>query len=276
MWLYKFMRILIVGAGYLGREIGRMLVGAGHEMVAVTRTGEEGSVACDVSGRENVAGLPLCDAMVHCAASGRGGEEAYRAVYRDGCRNLVDCFPGVKLVFTSSTSVYGQVDGSVVDEDSPADPERETGRLLREAEGIVLGAGGTVARLAGIYGPGRSVVLKKFFEGTAVIEEDGRRYLNQIHRDDAAAAVVRMIEEKLAGVYCVGDSRPLRQQECYEALAEKFGKPMPPSGPRDVGRKRGWTHKQVSNAKLRATGWDPRYPCFLGAVEDILPTLGAG
>jgi nucleoside-diphosphate-sugar epimerase len=253
-----------------------MLEGAGHEVVAVTRSGEEGSVACDVSATEEVAGLPRCDAMVHCAASGRGGEEAYRAVYRDGCRNLVACFPGVPLVFTSSTSVYGQVDGSVVDEESPAEPDRETGRLLREAEEIVLAAGGAVARLAGIYGPGRSVILKKFSEGTAVIEEDGRRYLNQIHRDDAAAAVVRMVEGRLSGVYCVGDSRPLRQRECYEALAEKFGKPVPPSGPRDVGRKRGWTHKQVSNAKLRATGWEPGYPCFLDAVEDVLPTLGVG
>jgi nucleoside-diphosphate-sugar epimerase len=267
------MRVLILGAGYLGREIGRMLESAGHEVVAVSRSGEEGALACDVSVREQVAGLPLCDAMVHCAASGRGGEDAYRAVYRNGCRNLVECFPGVPLVFTSSTSVYGQVDGSVVDEGSPAEPGRETGRLLREAEEIVLRAGGAVARLAGIYGPGRSVIMKKFRDGTAVIEEDGRRYLNQIHRDDAAAAVVRMIEERLTGVYCVADSRPLTQRECYAALAEKFGKPLPPSGPRDLGRKRGWTHKQVSNTKLRATGWDPRYPCFLDAVDDVLPTL---
>lgn len=250
-----------------------MLEAGGHEVVAVTRSGEDGSVACDVSVREEVVGLPRCDAMVHCAASGRGGEEAYRAVYRDGCRNLVASFPGVPLVFTSSTSVYGQVDGSVVDEESEAEPERETGRLLREAEEIVLAAGGAVARLAGIYGPGRSVILKKFLEGTAVIEEDGRRYLNQIHRDDAAAAVVRIVEGRLAGLWCVGDSRPLTQRACYEALAGKFGKPVPPSGPRDLGRKRGWTHKRVSNAKLRATGWEPRYPCFLDAVEDVLGSL---
>jgi nucleoside-diphosphate-sugar epimerase len=198
------MRILIVGAGYLGRAVGRMLEAGGHEVVAVTRSGEDGSVACDVSVREEVARLLRCDAMVHCAASGRGGEEAYRAVYRDGCGNLVASFPGVPLVFTSSTSVYGQVDGSVVDEESEAEPERETGRLLREAEDIVMAAGGAVARLAGIYGPGRSVILKKFMEGAAVIEEDGRRYLNQIHRDDAAAAVVRMVEGRLAGLWCVG------------------------------------------------------------------------
>lgn len=250
-----------------------MLESRGHEVVAVSRSGEDGGLACDVSVREEVAGLPRCDAMVHCAASGWGGEEAYRAVYRDGCLNLVESFPGVPLVFTSSTSVYGQVDGSLVDEESPAEPDRETGRLLREAEEIVLRSGGAVARLAGIYGPGRSVMVKKFWEGTAVIEEDGRRYLNQIHRDDAAAAVVCMVEGRLTGLYCVADSQPLTQRECYMALAEKFGKPLPPSGPRDMGRKRGWTHKRVSNAKLRAAGWELRYPCFLDAVDAVLPTL---
>lgn len=267
------MRVLIVGYGYLGQALGRMLEEHGHEVVAVTRSGEGATLACDVSDCVQVAELPRCDAIVHCAASGRGGEDAYRAVYRDGCRNLIDCFPGVPLIFTSSTSVYAQVDGSVVDETSPAEPERVTGRLLREAEDLVLAAGGCVARLAGIYGPGRSVILKKFLDGVAVIEEDGRRYLNQIHRDDAASALLRMVDGRLAGMYCVSDSRPLTQRECYEAMARKFGKPVPPEGPRDLDRKRGWTHKRVSNAKLRATGWEPRYPCFLDAVDDILPTL---
>ena len=268
------MRVLVMGAGYLGRAIASALRGAGHGVVEVTRSGDGSSVACDIGVAGEVAALPKCDVIVHCAASGRGGEEAYRAVYRDGCRNLVECFPGVPVYFTSSTSVYAQVDGEVVDEESAAEPERGTGRLFREAEEIVLRSGGVVARLAGIYGPGRSVILKKFWEGTAVIEEDGRRYLNQIHRDDAAAALVRMMGKRLSGVYCVSDSKPLTQRQCYEQLAEKFGKELPPCGPRDEGRKRGWTHKRVSNAKLRGEGWEPGYACFLDAVDDILPTLG--
>lgn len=264
---------MVMGAGYLGSELAHVLAGDGHEVVAVSKSGGHGAIECDVSDVRQVALLPRCDVIVHCAASGRGGEDAYRAVYRDGCRHLAECFPGVPLVFTSSTSVYAQVDGGWVDEQSDAEPERETGRLLREAEEIVLSAGGAVARLAGIYGPGRSVILKKFLNGDAVMEEDGRRYLNQIHRDDAASALAHMIRRGLSGVYCVSDSRPLTQCECYGALAVEFGKPLPPTGPRDLGRKRGWTHKRVSNAKLRSTGWEPRYPCFLDAVGEIAPTL---
>ena len=101
---------------------------------------------------------------------------------------MLDSFPGVPLLLVSSSSVYAQTDGGVVTEESPTQPDRETGKLLLQAEQQVLVAGGIVARLAGIYGPGRSVILKRFLNGEAVIEDDGRRFLNQIHRDDAAAA----------------------------------------------------------------------------------------
>jgi nucleoside-diphosphate-sugar epimerase len=128
--------------------------------------------------------------------------------------------------------------------------------------------------LAGIYGPGRSVILRKFLSGEAVIEEDGRRYLNQIHRDDAARAILHLATAGIGGeIFNVCDSMPLTQLECYELLAKKFNHPLPPSGPRDLDRKRGWTHKSVSNAKLIASSWRPEFACFTDAVEGIAPTL---
>jgi len=217
------------------------------------------------------------DLILHCASSGRGGPDAYRSVYLEGCRNLLHTFPESPLLFTSSTSVYAQTDGSEVTEESPAEPDRETGKILRETEDLVLAHGGTVARLAGIYGPGRSVLLKKFLTGEAVIEEDGRRFLNQIHRDDAARALLHLSSSQLSTLnsqlFNLSDSHPLTQLEAYTGLARIFGRPLPPSGPRDLNRKRGWTHKRVSNAKLRATGWEPRFPCFLDVAEDLASTL---
>jgi nucleoside-diphosphate-sugar epimerase len=266
--------LLLVGRGYLGEAVERVFGEAGWRVSGVTLGGADGTHACDVSDVEGVrrlageVGIP--DAVVHCAASGRGGEEAYRRVYVDGCRNLTEVFPGVRVVFTSSSSVYGQTDGSVVTEESEAVPDRETGRLLLAAEGVVVAAGGVAARLSGIYGPGRSVILRKFLAGEAVIEEDGRRYLNQIHRDDAAAGLLRLVEGGYGGVFNVADSSPLSQLECFEGLSRLLGRPMPPSGPRDLDRKRGWTHKRVSNGKLRGTGWEPRYGCFLDAVTELL------
>ena len=270
-------RLLLIGNGYLGQAVGRVFREHGWEVSPVSLSGGDGSRAADVSDLSSVRALADAapDFIVHCAASGRGGPEAYQRVYVDGCRNLADVFPGVPLLFTSSSSVYAQTDGSVVDEDSPAVPDRETGRLLLAAEKVVLDAGGVVARLSGIYGPGRSVILKKFLSGEAVIEEDGRRFLNQIHRDDAARAVFHLASSAghRAEIFNVSDSTPIPQGESYLRLAEIFGKPLPPSGPRDPDRKRGWTHKQVSSAKLRDTGWEPEFPSFLDAVPSVAPTL---
>jgi nucleoside-diphosphate-sugar epimerase len=266
--------LLLVGHGYLGSRIARDFTAAGWQVTAVSRSGDESSLACDVADFGAVSALPEADFIVHCAASGRGGPEAYQQVYVNGCLNLTRRFPGVPLLFTSSTSVYHQTDGSVVTEESPANPDRETGRLLLEAERVTLDAGGIVARLAGIYGPERSVILRKFLSGEAVIEEDGRRFLNQIHRDDAARAILHLARSGIRGeVFNVSDSKPLSQLETYQALAALFGLPLPPSGPRDMQRKRGWTHKQVSNAKLRASGWQPEYPSFLDAARQVAASL---
>lgn len=268
------MKLLLIGNGYLGQAITRGFRENGWDVTPVSLSGGDGSIACDIGNAEEVAKLPAADFIVHCAASGRGGTEAYRHVYVDGCRNLVDLFPGTPLLFTSSTSVYAQTDGSAVTEESPAIPDRETGSLLLEAEQITLEAGGIVARLSGIYGPGRSVILKKFLAGETIIEEDGRRFLNQIHRDDAASAILRLaLSGKHGEIFNVSDSTPLTQIDCHRALADLFSLPLPPSGPRDLNRKRGWTHKQVSNARLRSTGWLPRFPSFLDAAATISHSL---
>lgn len=266
-------RILVVGAGYLGGEVLRLFREAGWETFGATPSGGDGLLACDVSDPDAVAKMPEVDAVVHCAASGRGGgADAYRRVYREGCRNLAARYPEAKLLFTSSSSVYAQVSGEKVTEESTAAPDRETGQVLLEAEQVITRAGGVVARLAGIYGPGRSVLLRKFLNNEAVIEEDGRRWINQIHRDDAARAIFHLItlENYPSGeIFNVCDSVSLNQKQVYKGLAEIFRKKLPPSGPRDLNRKRGWTHKQVSSEKLRSTGWEPRYPSFLDAVEGL-------
>lgn len=268
------MNLLLIGHGYLGQALTRVFRAGGWDVTPVSLTGGHGGLACDVADPIAVSRLPHADAIVHCAASGRGGAAAYQRVYVDGCRNLVENFPGVALWFTSSTSVYAQTDGAWVSEESPATPERETGQLLLAAERIVLDAGGGVARLAGIYGPGRSVILRKFLAGEAVIEDDGGRFLNQIHRDDAARAIYHLVVSGVGGgVFNVSDSEPLSQIDCYEALGAMFARPVPRYGPRDPNRKRGWTHKRVSNAKLCASGWLPEFPSFLSAADGIAGTL---
>ncbi len=276
------LRALIVGCGFVGETTADLFHANGWQVTGWTHSAESAArldgikpypvEAHDITDAGHVhaaadalPGGPALDALVDCVSSGRGGgAEQYRRVYFDGARHLLDAFRPRRTVYTGSTSVYAQTDGAWVDESSPAEPDRETGRVLRETEEVVLAAGGTVARLAGIFGPGRSALLRKFLAGEAVIEGDGLRWLNQIHRDDAAAALLRLAQpDAPPGIYNVADDTPLTQRGLYEILAGYHRLPLPPSGPIDLNRKRGWTSKRVSNARLRALGWQPVFPSFL-------------
>lgn len=273
-------RVLIAGCGYVGKETARLFSKAGWEVIGVVRSEDSASAlrgepfevrVCDISNAREVAGrlndLSPLDLAINCASSSRGGAESYRQVYLEGTRNLLEIFPE-KLILTSSTSVYAQDDGSWVTEESPAEPERETGKILRESEELVLEEpGGIVARLAGIYGPGRAIFLKRFFEKSAVIEGDGNRFINQIHRDDAASALFFLGTQVAGpGIYNVSDDTPLTLLECYGWLSRHFGQPLPPFGPVNTERKRGATNKRVNNAKLRGLGWSPRFASFQDAI----------
>ena len=272
-------RALVAGCGFVGLATVRALQEAGWQVAGCVHSAESAERlrgilpvgAGDLSQRTSVenlrAELGVFDAVIHCASSGRGGAEQYRRVYLEGARHLAAVFAPARLCFTSSTSVYAQTDGEWVTEESAADPGRETGRLLRETEDFVRAQKGTVARLAGIYGPGRSVLLRKFFDGTAVLEGDGAKWINQAHRDDIARALVLLVSAGATGVFNIGDDRPLAQRELYAWLSGRFARPLPASGPIDRDRKRGWTNKRVSNAKLRALGWAPRFPSFFDAVQ---------
>lgn len=281
--------LLVAGCGYLGKEVARLFLAEGWRVVGLSRAPEAADAlpglecrATDIGDAASVASvraaLPRVDAVAHAASSSRGGADAYQRVFVDGLRHLTGEFPGIPLVFTSSTSVYGQIDGSVVTEDSPAEPCTETGKILREAEEIALTAGAMVARLAGIYGPGRAVILGKLLRGEAIIEDGGKRLVNQIHRDDAASAIRHLLENfpNCPRLVNVSDNQPMEQRELLELAAARLGLPVPPEGPRPAGRKRGWTNKAVSNARLRATGWSPCYPDFPGALDAdprLIPSL---
>ena len=273
-------KVVFAGCGFLGDAAAGLFFKAGWSVLGLCASEESAGrlagrpyavKAVDIS-RPFLAPPDWLhpDLVIHCASSGKGGAEAYRAVYRDGLTHLLRAFQPERVVFTGSTSVYSQADGGWVTEESPAEPDRETGRILLEAEGIALAAGGIVARLAGIYGPGRSVLLRKFLDGTALLEAGGHRWINQIHRDDAATALLHLAERADASeIYNVCDDTPCTQAQVYEWIADFCQRELPPSGPADMNRKRGWTSKRVSNAKLRATVWQPVYPNYREALPGL-------
>jgi nucleoside-diphosphate-sugar epimerase len=267
------MKTLVVGCGYVGLPLALSWIGEGDEVAAWVHSvssaealrdrGFAGIVTGSVADEKIWRGLTVYDRVIHCASSGRGGPEAYREVFLEGARMICVHQPGAQKIFVSSTSVYSQLQGEAVTEKSTAEPLTETGRILREAEEVALAAGSVVIRSSGIYGPGRAMLFEKFRRGEAVIEGDGSRWINQIHRDDLIAAVRDVVEKGEAGrIYNAADDEPVSLLDFYSWCAEFTGQPLPPYGPVNLNRKRGLTNKRIVNARLRGLGWRPSYPSF--------------
>jgi len=276
------MRVLIAGCGYAGLPLGAELVRQGHEVFGLRRGGAEALRAAglkplraDLTRPETLTDLPKeFDWVVNCAASGGGSANDYRQLYLDGNRNLLSWLadrPPRKFVYTSSTSVYAQNDGSVVTEQSPAQPESPTARVLVAAEELLLAAARNrfpcvILRVAGIYGPGRGHAFQQFLRGEARLEGDGSRYLNMIHRDDLTGVIITALERgQPGGIYNVVDNEPVPQSAFFGWLAAKLKRPLPPTvvASAEVWRKRSVTNKRVSNAKLRQEwGYPFLYPDF--------------
>jgi nucleoside-diphosphate-sugar epimerase len=268
------MRVLIVGCGYVGLPLGAELAKQGHAVFGLRRSPQAGPelnqagiqlLTGDITQPEQLAALPgHYDWVVNCVASSGGGSEQYQSLYLQGTRNLITWLspaPPRKYLYTSSTSVYGQNDGSLVDETSPTEPSAATSRVLVETEGELLQAArqnafpAVILRLAGIYGPGRGYWFKQFLQGTATIEGRGDRILNMIHRDDVIGAIIAGLEHGRPGeVYNAVDDEPVLQRTFFRWLADTLGKPLPPSVPEDPEalRKRGLTTKRISNQRLKA------------------------
>jgi nucleoside-diphosphate-sugar epimerase len=272
-------RVLIAGCGYTGEAAADLFSGEGWEVEGWTGSPDSAKElagktypvgAVDIADAEQVCAQARdFDAIIHCASTRGGDVDLYRRVYWEGARNLLAAFAKSKIIFVSSTSVYAQTNGEWVTEESLADPSQEKGRILRETETLVLNSGGTVARFGGIYGPGRSALLKRFQEGKAMIDPDIDRFVNQVHRDDCATALFLLLNRRsFAGeIFNVVDDQPLRLSECYRWLAKRLNRPLPPGGQSGLPDKRGRSNKRVSNAKLRELGWEPHYPCFAEAME---------
>ncbi len=271
--------LLVFGPGFLGKEIVKLAKEQGICVYAASRNGGE---AIDVADLDDIDSLKALrekynpDYVIHCAASGRSADRiaSYTSVYKNGCENVSKVFTQTKILFTSSTSVYAQTDRSIVTEESETLPSSATAKILLEAESAILDAGGTVARLSGIYGQGRSYMIKRLLAGDAAIEGDGQRLLNHIHHVDAARACLFLLDQA-SGIYNVTDSVCLSQKETYEKLCEKLNLPMPPQmdASESPVSKRGFSDKCISNKKLIELGWQPNYPCFAEAAREIVDSV---
>ena len=202
--------------------------------------------------------------LLHCL-SGKDGRnpEAYRVVYRDTLRNLIEILKPKFTVFTGSTSVYPQNDASEVDETSPVGGT-PTGDVLLAAEQIALAAGGAAVRLGGIYGPGRARFIESARANEPLPFGSPDAFINLIHRDDAARALFHVGSNHLPGVFNAVDDHPSRRTDLAESI--RTNSPLVAAV---CDRRTPSTGKRVKNAKLKSTGWTPKYPSVLTALAEL-------
>ncbi|MFP4589931.1 MAG: NAD-dependent epimerase/dehydratase family protein [Halobacteriales archaeon] len=279
------MDVAILGCGYLGTELGRQLQSLGCHVIGVRRSvaGAERlrdagfeAVRADVTDPSSLEAVPDADWLVYAASAGRGDAERAREIYVDGLRTSIEAFgdrsnPPDRLVYASSTRVYEGDGGSWVDESTPLTPETERGRILARAERVAIdraravGIDGTVARLAGLYGPNR-YRLSATLSGPV---DPGVR--NRVHRVDAAGAIAYLLAHDLARgeVVLVVDDEPVDQWIFADWLADSCGEPYPPKrsdGGLVPERRPGHADppdaKRCSNDRLRELGFSFRHPTF--------------
>ena len=282
--------MLIAGCGYVGTALGQELSRRGHEVFGLRRRpqglppGIRG-VAADLEEPGSLEALPRgIEALVYSASAAGFSDAAYRAAYVDGLRNLLDTILRRseilrRAVFTSSTAVYGQAAGEWVDEDSPAEPAGFSGACLLEGEALLRHGPfpGTVLRLGGIYGPGRTRLVESVRDGSAVCREG--LYTNRIHRDDAAGAIAHLLAlEEAEPVYLGVDEEPAEECAVLRWIAEQIGAPPPRhEGPgaasaRAGGRPRG--SKRCRSERLRGSGYRFRHPSYREGYGALLRELG--
>jgi nucleoside-diphosphate-sugar epimerase len=205
----------------------------------------------------------------------------HRDVHVDGLRRLLDALVAARpvgstprVILSSSTGVWGDEGGGMVDESTPTNPSREAGRVLIEAETLLAAhpAGpGTALRFAGLYGPDRLPRIADLKAGLP-IAADPDSWLNLVHIDDAAAVVCTVADAASPrGLYVVADGHPVRRRDWYGTLAKLTGSPEPhwdTAAPRPRG-----ADKRVDPTLLcRDLGFRPAHPNPLAALADLVAT----
>lgn len=276
------MTTLIAGCGDLGLNIAQRLVHDKVQVIGLKRhppTSQPFShlfswLAADLKAPTSLRVLQdladSIDQVVYCVTPDQRNPEQYRATYLTGLQNLSQILGNEadpllnktvkrRWVFVSSTAVYGESLGAIVNENTPTLPANFNGQVLLEAEQFLLThhPHSIVLRLSGIYGPGRNQIVQRILAGAATAPIDPPYWTNRIHIDDAARAVVHVLGLKQPlSTYIVTDQHALPMHTLYNHIAHLLG-----VGPVPVGLPpAGMQSKRLSCERLLESGFKHQWP----------------
>lgn len=261
------MKIGIIGCGYVGQAMALRWKQEGHTIAVTTRHPEKVPSLESLAHHVHVlkegtlnSFLSQQDAVLVSVAPSASSD--YRSTYLNTAQQIkerVAQTPGLKqIIYTSSTSVYGDHQGAWVDENTLIVPAYESARILHETEQVLLGCASThlkvcILRLGEIYGPGREIgerlrrMHSQLFAGT------GESYTNLIHLTDIVEALHFTLKQRLEGVYNLCNDFHIPRRQFYEQLCQQAGIPSIQWDPTKTSQHAG--NKRVSNQKIKSTGF---------------------
>ncbi|NES65738.1 MAG: SDR family oxidoreductase [Okeania sp. SIO2D1] len=274
------MKIAIIGCGYVGTKVAKLWSQNGHQVTVTTTTPERASELKNITSQvvvmkgndpQAMQDVLQNQDMVLLSVGFRShiGME-YKQTYLETAQTLVATLkktPNIQqVIYTSSYSVYGDKNGEWTDENSPANPSTENGKILHETEKVLLSASTPqqricILRLGGIYGPGRELI--KIFSRSAGKTRPGTgdHVTNWIHLDDIVGAVEFARDRQLQGIYNLVNDVPMKGRELLDGLhqyqgLEKVSWDGSPSSMRPF-------NARVSNKKLRDEGFELVHPTIV-------------
>lgn len=302
--------VLVVGCGYIGLPFAWQAKSAGLKVFVTTRKKERFDsfqklglvpIKWDVAPRSPVFfpegegtgrgkskavleaylesrndPLPRVDAVVYAVGYDRSSGRSIDEVYVQGLGSTLSALQGKpKIVYASSTGVYGDSAGAVIDEQASVQPTDASGEACRNAEVLLQtfcalnGLDFCILRFAGIYGVGRLLNAEPLKRGDP-IPADGAAWLNLVEQQDAAMALWKAVLLGESGeIYNIADGHPARRQEYYLKLAELLNTPPPKFAPELARRQRG--NRRINADKARwKLGWSPKYPSYVEGLEAII------
>lgn len=275
------MQLLIFGLGYTGTEIAREAVRLEAQVTATSRTPERLAAPQGVRLVAFAEAGPALLTATHVLETAAPTESGDPVLQRFAGALGRPAWAGM----LSTTGVYGDRGGGWVDEDTPPAPTGERGRRRWDAErawaAAFAGVRVDLFRVAGIYGPGRSV-LDGVRDGTARRVDKPDHLFGRIHRDDIVQAVLAaMRQERDAGarVFNLTDDEPAAGSDVLAEAARLLGVAAPPlvpfaealAGMSAMGRSFWAENRKVASAKTQAMlGLRWRYPTYREGLAAIL------
>jgi len=270
------MEKLIIGCGYLGLRVAKAWVAEGHHVSALTRSSMRAAeltghgiqpIVGDICQPQSLASLPAAETVLFAVGYDRASGYSQQAVYVDGLKNVLELMALriKRLIYISSSSVYGQSAGEWVDESSECQPRQPGGLCCLSAEKLVTEhfpagrsdrechSSANILRLSGIYGPGRLLSRIESLRAGEPLAGRGDAWLNLIHVDDAVRAVQATESIGSPGqTYLVSDDLPVQRADYYNRLAALCDAPPVRFNP-DVASARGsgGINKRCRNRRMR-------------------------